>query len=321
MANKAFLVARRHRGRIGDCAGAVLSARALAVPLFAALVAAKECSKSRIFLSDVFWGSDRWAAFLPRFASMAADCRARFDHLEERLLRFWGTMVSGRSSPPGGNAGATKRRQHRRLGRLKCEVPKLSHIRYTGCGQTFSLKGISRCPLSGSQSSRWRQLRPTIRNRPTQLHRHPTRRSCKPGNPGQLRKAVHNALRREATAKGAQQQTAIRELLEMFKQLSDSQETPRNQRLELQMPSAGGWRAGATNCPADAADQPDAKQDRKTGRRWSANGRPSPRIDRAHPKTIQPASWDANGGPGTIRVFSAFTGSGDSPNRRGSRPA
>ena len=126
-----------------------------------------------------------------------------------------------------------------------------------------------------------------------------------PGSPGQLRKAVHNALRREATAKGAQQQTAIRELLEMFKQLSDdSQEMPRNQRLEL-LDAIRGRLARRGDKIARQISQ--SSQTRSKTAKPAGAGQPT--ADPAQElieliqKTIQPASWDANGGPGTIKYF------------------
>ncbi len=125
------------------------------------------------------------------------------------------------------------------------------------------------------------------------------------GSPQQLRQRVHKTLRREAMARGAQQQSAIRELLELFKQLSDdSPETSRNLRIELQ----DAIRGRLARRGEEIARQVSQSRQARNKNTKPAMGGPTPsdpaqELIELIQKTIQPASWDANGGPGTIKYF------------------
>ncbi len=153
-------------------------------------------------------------------------------------------------------------------------------------------------------------------------------------NPRELRAAVSDALRREATTQGAKHDQAVRDLTKLFQQLTKDQQLPepeRRQRLgqirhrlkdvaELlerhtgaksasagagkamqrgdilgqMMPALGG--AGAGNA---AASQPRGAQAGTLPGEVEA----AEQLIELIQSTIAPDTWDVRGGPGTMMYF------------------
>ncbi len=145
---------------------------------------------------------------------------------------------------------------------------------------------------------------------------------------GQLRTAVHDALRREATSRDAAHESALRKLLALYRgleqdtQLGDAER--RQLRWLLRNRLARGSRAlksqlangpasskATPAVPSKAAKLPKA-DDGILAQRPQAPGPPAAArsaqqngqelVDLIQ-KTIAPSTWDVNGGPGVIRFF------------------
>jgi hypothetical protein len=95
-------------------------------------------------------------------------------------------------------------------------------------------------------------------------------------SPVQLRGAVHDALRKQATAKGPDRIVAVRKLVALHQQLGLNQQMAPGARRQLQGMIGGRLRRAQTN--------DDYGQD----------------LLELIEKTIAPGTWDSQGGPGRI---------------------
>jgi general secretion pathway protein D len=149
-------------------------------------------------------------------------------------------------------------------------------------------------------------------------------------NPRELRAAVRDALRREATTKGAKHDQAVRDLTELYQQLRQDQQLPepeRKQRLgqiryrlkdlaEL-LERHTGAKSSRDMSPANdvlgqamAAPFNGGAATRAAGSPAGAQAGTLPgesenaeQLMELIENTIAPDSWEARGGPGTMMYF------------------
>jgi hypothetical protein len=156
-------------------------------------------------------------------------------------------------------------------------------------------------------------------------------------SPHELRDAIGDALRREATTKGGDHDQAVRDLVDVFKALQQDDQLPERERrqrvgqvrhrlrdvaellerhtdaprqpqpkaanraapgnavLGQVLPAVGGQRRGGTAATVRNGQQP--------GTLPGETDQAQQLIDLIQ-STIAPATWDINGGPGTIMYFS-----------------
>jgi hypothetical protein len=138
----------------------------------------------------------------------------------------------------------------------------------------------------------------------------------------QLRAAVSEALRREATTAGARHQQALRDLVAVFNQLEADSQLPdveRRERLgqvrsrlaraseELLRQVADPPVAGARAAPGGRGGAQNTRRSAGNPARGAGGRSPDAQgaadlIDLIQ-TTIAPDSWDVRGGPGTIMYF------------------
>jgi hypothetical protein len=135
----------------------------------------------------------------------------------------------------------------------------------------------------------------------------------------QLREAMHTAMRREALAKGPEQDAALRNLVAIYQKLEQDTTLPKNQRLELldlvrrRLASRGEAlqrrlrkeaRPAAKTVKLPSGDQGVLAQQAPIGRP-PVPPAPNPAQDLIDliQSTIVPSSWDVNGGPGSIKYW------------------
>ncbi len=147
-----------------------------------------------------------------------------------------------------------------------------------------------------------------------------------------LDNAVHDALRREAAAKGSQQQAAVRKLLALYQRLANDPNLPTSKRSELQaLVGRRLTRASAQlkrRLTADAHAKPakistaerDALAQQLPGAAVGAPGRPrvptgagggltaataqqAQQLVDLIESTVMPSSWQASGGTGAVKYF------------------